>query len=59
MLDGVKHMGVPEGLEKGTKQVSVGREEVCAIDKLNKVKCWDYNSGVKKVPTSVSKSEIS
>ena len=51
-------MGVPAGFQSGTKVVSVGREQVCAIDKGNKVKCWDYNRGVKKVPTAVFKSEV-
>lgn len=53
-----KDVGVPAGFQSDTKMVSVGREQVCAIDKNSKVKCWDYNSGVKKVPTGVFKSEV-
>jgi len=52
-------MGVPAGFESGTKYVGVGAEQVCAIDKGNKVQCWDYNSGVQKVPTEVYRAEIS
>lgn len=49
---------MPAEFNSGTKQVSVGREEVCAITQKSKVKCWDYNSGVKKVPSIVNKSEF-
>jgi len=49
---------VPGEFSAGTKQVSVGRGEVCAITKENKVKCWDYNAGLRKVPNSVFKGEF-
>lgn len=54
-----KDVGVPSGFKSGTKKVSVGREEVCAITKEDKLKCWDYQRGVKKVPVEIYKSVVS
>lgn len=49
---------VPVGFNTGTKQVSVGLQEVCAISKEDKLKCWDYTSGVKEIPAAISTSAI-
>lgn len=49
---------MPSGFDKGTKQVSVGAEQVCAVNQKNKLVCWDYNSGVKNVPDSIKKSDV-
>lgn len=56
-LDGTD-VGVPAGFSSKTKQVSVGRKQVCALNKRDKVKCWDYNKGVMQIPLTVTKANI-
>jgi len=38
--------------------VSVGLQEVCAISKEDKLKCWDYTSGLKEIPKEIDMEEI-
>lgn len=33
-------LAVPSEFEEGTKQVSVGKNQVCAIDSLHTLKCF-------------------
>jgi len=51
-------VAVPAGFKSGTKQVSVGQKQVCAINQNNKIKCWDKENRVKKVPADVYKSVV-
>lgn len=50
-------MDVPKDFKTETLSVSVGKQHVCAINKKNRVKCWNYNKGVMKVPLEVKKEE--
>lgn len=36
---------VPEGFEKNTLDVSVGINDICAINEFNSVVCWNYHLG--------------